>query len=209
MHFKFAHYPGNRWVVLPLMGLLAWGGMVGCAHREVGEEARVKQAFEATKSALLNHQTDALLAHLPRNIYDYLQTLNTGGAGPSDSPGVNLLLRTALEKKVPDDIRHGLTLNSLLQSIDDRKMLNLRDVQAIDIGQVTIMSNGRQATAEIHYQGALTALRLPFIKEGADWKIDLMAVLPSAELLMRLDRAIKGETQAQQVEQLVSRLPSL
>jgi hypothetical protein len=36
-----------------------------------------------------------------------------------------------------------------------------------------------------------------------------MALLPYAEVLMRLDRAVKNETQAQQVDQLVSKLPSL
>ena len=56
---------------------------------------------------------------------------------------------------------------------------------------------------------ALTALRLPFLKEGGAWKIDVMALLPYAEVLMRVDRAIKGETQARQVDQLVGKLPSL
>lgn len=210
MCFKIAHYPGFHRLNFLLLAFLAWGGLAGCAHREVSEEARVKQAFESTKSALLNHDTGQLMAHLPGNVNDYFQTLNTGAINPQDAtPDVTLLLRTALEKKVPADIRRDLTLSVLLQRIVDKKLFNLHDVQGIYIGRVTIMGNGRQATAEVHYQGTLSPLRLPFIKEGSDWKIDLMAILPSAELLMRLDRAITGEAPAQQVEHLVNRLPSL
>ena len=126
---------------------------------------------------------------------------------PSQSPGVDLLLRTALEKKVPADLRSKLTLGALLQRITDRHLFNPRDVREIALGRVSI--NGNRASAEVYYQGTLTALRLPFLKEGDAWKIDVMAILPYAEVLMRVDRAIKGETEAQQVDQLVSKLPSL
>jgi hypothetical protein len=36
-----------------------------------------------------------------------------------------------------------------------------------------------------------------------------MALLPYAETLMRLDRALKGESESDQVDQLVAKLPSL
>jgi hypothetical protein len=94
-----------------------------------------------------------------------------------------------------------------MQRISDRRLFNPRDVQDITLGPIFI--NGNRASAEVYYQGSLTALRLPFVKEGDAWKIDVMAFLPYAEMLMRLDRAVKGETEAQQVDQLVNKLPSL
>jgi hypothetical protein len=118
-----------------------------------------------------------------------------------------LFLRTALVKKVPADMRSKLTLGSLLQRLSERHLLNPRDIREIDLGSVSV--NGNHANAQLYYQGSLTALRLPFIKEGDAWKIDVMAILPYAEVLMRVDRAVKGETEAQQVEQLVSKLPAL
>jgi hypothetical protein len=164
---------------------------------------------------MINRQTSQAMAYIPRHVDAYLNALNSGPGGspaaadaaPSESPGVDLLVRTALEKKVPADLRANLTLGALLQRITDRHLLNPHDVEQIQLGRVSI--NGDRASAEVYYQGTLTALRLPFIKESDGWKIDLMALLPYAEMMMRVDRAIKGETQAQQVDQLVSKLPSL
>jgi len=116
-------------------------------------------------------------------------------------------LRSALEAKVPDDLRPKLTFRLLLQTILDKRLLNPRDVRQIDRGSISV--NGNRAAVELYYQGSLTALHLPFIKEDNAWKLDILAILPSAELLMRLDRAIKGESETKQVEQLVSKLPSL
>ena len=94
-----------------------------------------------------------------------------------------------------------------MRRISDKHLFNPRDVRQIDLGVVSV--DGTRASAEVYYQGTLTALRLPFIKESDGWKIDVMAMLPYAEVLMRVDRAIKGETEAQQVDQLVSKLPAL
>jgi len=177
------------------------------------EQARVAQAFAAWKEAIIDQRTDVALAYLPAHVEDYLKRLNAAPVGNSPaapasaSPGVDLLLRTALEKKVPVDIRAHLTLASLMQRINERHLFNPRDLHEIELGRVTVEAN--RASAEVYYQGYLTALQLPFIKEGDAWKIDVMAMLPSAEVLMRVDRAIKGETEAQQVDQLVSKLPAL
>jgi len=162
---------------------------------------------------MINHQTDQAMAYIPPHVDDYLKALNTGtlvpaaNAPPSASPGVDLLLRTALVKKVPASLRPHLTLRILLQRIADRHLFNPRDVRQIDLGTVWI--NGNRASAEVYYEGTLTALHLPFLKEDDGWKIDVMALLPYAEVLMRVDRAIKGETETQQVDQLVGKLPSL
>ena len=176
------------------------------------EQAQVTRAFESWKDAMIHQRTDQAMAFVPRQVDDYLNALNSGAgnsasAALSPCPGVDLLLRTALEEKVPADLRPHLTLVALMQRVADRRLFNPRNVREIDLGPVSI--NGNRASAEVYYQGTLTALRLPFLKQGDTWEIDVMALLPYAEVLMRVDRAIKGETQAQQVDQLVSKLPSL
>ncbi len=126
---------------------------------------------------------------------------------PPSTPGVDLLLRTALEKKVPADLRPNLTLATLVRRVMEKNLFNPRDVRQLDLGQISV--EGDHAFAEVYYQGTLTALRLPFLKENGAWKIDVLGLLPYAEVLMRVDRAVKGETEKQQVDQLVSKLPSI
>ena len=213
------HGPARR---LLIPGLLAVLALSSCGRLgETSEQARVTRAFDSWKSAMINHQTDQAMTYISRHVDDYLTTLNSApeptppaaapsplpSASPSPSPGVDLFLRTALEKKVPPDLRTKLTLAALVQRITDRHLFNPRDVEEIDLGRVSI--NGNHASAELYYDRTLTALRLPFLKEDDAWKIDVMAILPYAELLMRVDRAIKGETVVQQVDQLVDKLPSL
>ena len=207
-------YPGRARL---LLALLAVAGTVACSQLgQTGEQAQVAQAFESWKDAVIKHQTAQAMAFIPGHVDDYLSRLNSGvtgnsivapGVASSLTPGVDLFLRTALEKKVPPDLRANLTVGALLKRITDRNLFNPHTVQQITLGRVSV--NGNRASAEVYYQGTLTALRLPFVKEGDAWKIDVMALLPYAEVLMRVDRAVKGETEAQQVDQLVSKLPSL
>jgi hypothetical protein len=210
-------FHGRARLLLALIpGILAVLGTSSCGRLgQTNEQAQVTRAFESWKNAMINHQTDQAMAYIPRHVDDYLNALNSAAgifppaanAAPGPTPGVDLLLRTALEKKVPFPLRFNLTVGKLMQRITDRHLFNPRDVREITLGHVSI--NANRASAEVYYQGTLTALRLPFIKEGDAWKIDVMALLPYAEVLMRVDRAIKGETEARQVDQLVSKLPSL
>jgi hypothetical protein len=201
----------RRWIFLPVLFLVM--GLTSCGHKN--DEARalqVRKVFESCKTGLLNNQMDQVMACIPKNVDNYLAQLKSNGKStPSlasnNAPGVDLLLKTAMEKRVPDDLRPGLTFNTLIQRIEDRRLLNLHEVEQIDLGRVYV--NGDRASGQIYYQGTLTALRMPFIREDGNWKIDILAILPYAEVLMRLDRAIKGETQNEQVDLLVSRLPSL
>jgi hypothetical protein len=210
----FLHRCARSWS--PLIAAFLVLGMPACNRMgQSDEQAQVSHAFESWKEAMINRQTNQAMAYIPTHVDAYLNALNSGAASstpatnapPSKSPGVDLLVRTALEKKVPADLRANLTLGALLQRITDKNLISAHDVQQIALGHVYV--NGNSASAELYYQGTLTALRLPFIKEQDGWKIDILALLPWAEVLMRVDRAVKGQTQAQQVDQLVSKFPSL
>jgi hypothetical protein len=174
------------------------------------EQAKVAGTFDSWKTAVIDDQPNQAMAYIPRHVDDYLQSLNAPPAPaptPSQNPGVDLLLRRALEKKVPADLRAKLTLATLLQRINDRHLFNPHDLREITLGPVSV--EGDRASAEVYYDGTLTAVRLPFVREDDGWKIDVLAILPYAETLMRLDRAVKRETEEEQVDQLVAKLPSL
>jgi hypothetical protein len=197
-----------------MAGGLALVLLAACQHGSPTEQAQVTQAFDSWKEAILDHHADQAMAYIPHHVDDYLSTLNAPPApasatnvAPSQYPGVDLLLRRALVEKVPPDLRVNLTLATLLQRIDDRHLFNPRDLREITIGPVSV--EGDRASAEVYYDGVLTAVRLCFLKEDAAWKIDVMSILPYAETLMRLDRELKGETEEHQVDQLVAKLPSL
>jgi hypothetical protein len=194
-------------------------GLTSCGHHgESNDEARVRKTFESWQTALLNSHTDQSMAYIPQNVYDYFHILNSGGKAPAapatpvelastESPGVDMLLRTALDRKITPSLRPTLTLDNLVQRIADKRLFKPHDLRQIRIGYILV--NGNHASADIYYQGTLTALRLPFLKQGNEWKTDVLAILPYVEVLMRVDRAIKGETEARQVERLVSDMPML
>jgi len=203
-------------MLLPLV--MAILGLTSCTrHGESNDQAQVRQTFESWKTAVLDSHMDQSMAYIPQNVYDYFQVLNFGIKKPAsaatsnpatrEAPGVDLLLHAALDKKVAPALRPTLTLPDLVQRITAKHLFKPRDVQQIKLGYIAI--NGNHASADIYYQDTLTALRLPFLKEGNEWKIDILAMLPYVEVLMRVDRAIKGETETQQVDRLVSDMPFL
>ena len=189
--------------------------LASCQHSgPAAEQTKVAQAFESWKNAVISDDPNQAMAYIPRHVDDYLNELNAPlpatpatTAAPSPHPGVDLLLRRALEKKVPADLRARLTLAALIQRITDKHLFNPHDLREITLGPVSV--DGPRASAEVYYDDTLTAVRLQFLKEGDGWKIDVMALLPYAETLMRLDRAVKRESEEEQVDQLVAKLPSL
>ena len=202
-------------LILPLLLL----NTASCVrHGESHDQAQVRHTFESWQNAVLESHMDQSMTYIPQNVYDYFQVLNFGAKSPAmasvapsvpprEAPGVDLLLHTALDKKVAPALRPTLTLPGLVQRITDKHLFKPRDIRQIKLGYIAV--NGNHASADIYYQGTLTALRLPFLKEGNQWKIDILAMLPYVEVLMRVDRAIKGETEAQQVDRLVSDMPFL
>jgi hypothetical protein len=211
--------PSRHWGRLLALALALALAACSRTDRALEEQARVNQSFQNWQNAVIHNRPEEAIAYFPRHVDDYVSQLNSSpppaaapwaahpAAPASPSPGVDLLLRVALEKKVPPDLRAKLTLATLLRRITERHLFNPRDVREITLGPVSV--NGNRADAVVYYQGTLTALRLPFIKEDDTWKIDVMSLLPYAELLMHVDRAMKGETEAQQVDQLVAKLPAL
>jgi hypothetical protein len=197
--------------------ILALG--LGACNRsgDAAEAARVKIDFDSFRAAILARHADQAVAYLPQDVNDYLSLLNSEpdlsapepdkDAASAEAPGVSLLVRTALDRKVNPSLRGHLDLQLLLQRVADRGLLNCREVRDLSLGHVSV--HGDRASSELYFQGKPLPLRLPFVKEQRVWKIDLLAMLPYAEVLMRLDRALTGKTESQQVDRLVAPLPIL
>ncbi len=198
-----------------MTGGLALALLAACQRGSTTEEqAHVAHAFDSWKQAILDHHADQAMAYIPHRVDDYIATLkvppapaSAGTAASSQFPSVDLLLRHALAQKVPPDLRPNLTMATLLQRITDRHLFDPHDLKEISLGPVSV--DGDRASAEVYYDGMLTAVRLSFLKEDGAWKIDVMSILPYAETLMRLDRELKGVSEEKQVDQLVAKLPAL
>ena len=205
----FRSAPGRSLCVLALAGLIALG-LTSCS-RDSAKQARVKADFEAFRLAIIERHADQISLYLPQNVGDYLARLNNDPATPANAPygapGVNLLLRTALDQKVNPALRAHLNLQLLLQRLSDRGLLDCHEIRGLSIGRVSIA--GQRATAELYFDNNLLPLRLPLVRQSGLWKVDLVAMIPYAEVLMRLDRAITGKTESQQVAQIVHPLPTL
>lgn len=208
MPFLFRH---GRLLLLGLTLL----GLASCGRSgNAGERRQVKTDFDSFRHAVLERHAEQVITYLPQNVSDYLVLLNTGGSAPpdasaaaSDAPGVNLLLRTVLDQKVAPAVRAHLNLEILLQRLGDRGLLDSREIRGVSLGRVVVTKD--RASAELYFQGNLLPLRLPFVKQAGVWKVDLLSMLPYAEVLMRLDRAVTGKTESQQVAQIVRPLPLL
>jgi hypothetical protein len=88
----------------------------------------------------------------------------------------------------------------------DRSMMNTHAIDSLELGPVTV--EGGRAHAEVLWQDSHTTYQLVLVKEGNDWKIDLLGILPYAELGLRLERTLKNETEPQQLDRLVSLVPT-
>ena len=197
--------------------VLAWAGagLTGCSQNQRSAEAlEVRSSFQSLQAAILSHHANQAVSYLPQNVSDYLVQLKSGDDAstpsegePVDAPGVSLLLRTALDRKMAPDVRSHLDLSQLLQRASDHGLLDCREVRDLSLGRVFVQDD--RASAELYFQGKLLPLRLSFVREDRVWKVDLLAMLPYAEVLMRVDRALTGQTEREQVAQLVEPLPVL
>ncbi len=120
------------------------------------------------------------------------------------APVVDRFFRAALEQRVSPDLRAHLTAENILHRLIEKESLRAGD---FSLGPISI--NGDQASASLIYRNIPTGLQLSFAREKDGWKIDLLALFPSGEVLLRIDRAVTGESEAQQIERLVKQCPPL
>jgi hypothetical protein len=182
--------------------------LAGCSRpAPAQEQAEVKQTFDGFKDQVSLDHAGPALAYLDRATLDYLQAAAT--RPPSETePATDLLIRRAMEKLTPGGIGPGFTLAVPVQRLLDQGVLQPRDLEPLTIGPVTLGSDGETAQAEALWQGGGTTLQLTFRREAGGWKIDLLNLLPYAGSALSMDRAIKRETEDEQIARLVGALPN-
>lgn len=180
---------------------------VGCSHPAPAEEqAQVRQAFEGFKDQVALEHAGPALAYLDRPTLDYLQAAVT--RPPSETePATDLLLRRAAEALSPGGSGPGFDLTVPLQRLLSGGVLQPRDLDPVTLGPVSLDADGQTARAEVVWTGKGTTLQLLFRREGSGWKIDLLNLLPYASSALAMDRAIKRETEDEQIARLVGAIP--
>jgi hypothetical protein len=168
---------------------------------------QVQQGFDGFKDALALAHAPQVLNFVDKPSRDYLQALATHAPDPADAELVQLIQRSVV-KLTPGGIQPGFTIEKPLQRVLDAGWITPADLGAITIGPVTLAPDGAHAHAEVFWQGTATTFQAIFVREGDAWKIDLLNLLPYAQTALAMDRTVKGETEAQQLDRLVGEVPS-
>jgi hypothetical protein len=174
-----------RWLIL----VLAAGILLSCAPASLDEQdqkKQVKTVFADFKHAIFAAHAAEALRHVDAEIRQ--------------------LVRQAVLKMAPGASGPHLNLENSLQRILDQGWMNTHALDSIALGPVTLSGGG--AHAEALWQGAHTTYQVSFVRENHDWKVDLLGIVPYAELALRLERTLKGETEAQQLNRLVGLIPA-
>jgi hypothetical protein len=181
-------------------------GMLSCTSApETDEAAQVRSTFEAFKGALFASRATEALSYLDQTTMGYLYASIMQPIPPNESDAeIKHLIRRAVEKITPGGIQPGFNPDIPLQVILNKGWVNTHDLDSIDLGPITV--RGTQARGEILWDGSHTTYQLVFVKEGNDWKVDLMGAFPYAARALQMDRMMKNETEDQQVDQLVSQI---
>jgi hypothetical protein len=184
--------------------------LLGCSHEsrtDQTEEVQVKAAFAQFKSAVFGAHAAIALRYVDQASRDYLQDAAQGSPDPSAPDAeVKALLHQGILKLTPGGMGPGFTIATPLQRILDQGWMNTHALDSIALGPVTV--TGEKARAEALWQGTHTTYELTFVKEQGAWKVDLLGVLPYVEVGLRMGRALRNETEAHQVDRLVSLLPA-
>ena len=182
--------------------------LTGCSHPAPAEEqAQVQQAFDGFKDQIALDHARAALDCLDRATLAYIQSAATRPPS-SDEPATDLLIRRALEKFEQGPITPDIDLADPLQRLLDQGILRPGDLDPLTLGPVTLDNDGRAARAEALWHGKPTTLPIVFRREDNRWKIDLLNLLPFAASALVMDRAIKRETEDEQIARLVGALPN-
>ena len=123
-------------------GILLGLGTASCTHSNSVKTAAVKNDFGTFRTALLQGNVHQVITYVPQNVSTYLMTINSMGAVPPSpetpaAPSVDLLLRTALARKVAPQLRAHLTLQDLLQRLSGQGLLNCREIRISPLAAFT------------------------------------------------------------------------
>ena len=195
-----------RWLIFAL----AAGILLSCApasRDEQDQKKQVKTVFADFKHAIFAAHAAEALRHVDRPSLDYLRnTIQTAPDPAAPDAEIRQLVRQAVLKMAPGASGPHLNLENSLQRILDQGWMNTHALDSIALGPVTFSGGG--AHAEALWQGAHTTYQVSFVREHNEWKVDLLGIVPYAELALRLERTLKGETEAQQLNRLVGLIPA-
>jgi hypothetical protein len=195
-----------RWL---LLGLVA-ETLLTCApasRHEQEQKEQVQAVFADFKHAIFAAHAAEALRHVDQASIDYLRSaIQTPPDPAANDDEIRQLIRQAVLKMAPGASGPNLRLDDSLQRILNQGWMNTHALDSIALGPVTITGGG--ARAEALWQGKPTPYQFSFVRENNQWKVDLLGLVLYAELGLGLERALKGETEAHQLERLVGLIPA-
>jgi hypothetical protein len=171
------------------------------------QKQQVRQAFDGFKDSLALAHAHEALSYIDRPSRDYLQQIATKAPDPADTELV-ILIRRAVAKLTPGGIQPGFTIETPLQAVLNAGWVTPADLGELTLGPVTLGADGTHAQAEALWLGTPSTFQVQFVRESDSWKIDLFNVLPIAQSALGMDRAVKNQTEAQQLDRLVGEVPN-
>jgi hypothetical protein len=186
--------------------VLALGGCSKPPPNVDEQKQQVWRDFDRFKDLLSLAQGHEALNYVDKASRDYLQQVATRPPDAAD-PELIQLIRRSMAKLTPGGIQPGFTIETPLQHVLDAGWVTPSDLGGITIGPATLDPDGAHAQAEALWQGQPTTFQIVFVRESDLWKIDLFNLLPYAQAALGMDRAVKNETEAQQLERLVGEVP--
>lgn len=166
----------------------ASAGRARAATVENAQEKAVRAAFLQYKEAILRQQGEAAWLHVDTNTaryYDEMRLLALNGS-EEEVRALSFVNKTTvllLRHRVGLEGLRPMTAKDVFVYAVDMGMIGRDGVLKSNVGKVRVFAD--KASGELLHEGRVAPFAYQFSKEDGQWKIDLTAILPSANVAMK------------------------
>jgi hypothetical protein len=160
----------------------------GASTAGQGDEAAVREAYEAYKNAILDGRGAEAVRYLNRASIAFYGEMKALALRAPESevrrlPVMNKVTVLLLRHRVAPDVLEKMSPEEIVVYGVDRGWIGRDAVENSDIGDVRV--NGDVATAEYVMGGQRTPISYRFTREDGVWKFDFTALLPVVDGALR------------------------
>lgn len=165
----------------------ASSGRARAAVEDAPQKA-VRTAFLQYKEAILRQQGETAWQHVDANTaryYDEMRLLALNGSEEKVRAlnFVNKVTVLLLRHRVGLEGLRPMTTKDVFVYAVDKGMIGRDGVLKSNVGKVRVFAD--KASGELLHEGKVAPFAYQFTKEDGQWKIDLTAILPSANVAMK------------------------
>jgi len=158
------------------------------AAAENEQERAVRAAFLQYKEAILRQQGETAWQHVDANTaryYDEMRLLALNGS-EKEARALSFVNKTTvllLRHRVGLEGLRPMTAKDVFVYAVDKGMIGRDGVLKSNVGKVRVFAD--KASGVLLHEGRVAPFAYQFSKEDGQWKIDLTAILPSANVAMK------------------------